>query len=140
MNRQTIAIVLGIIIGGLFVAVGDSLSAYLFPLKEPFPTDRALIADFVETKIPLGAKLVVVINWVFSAFIAGIVSTFISGRTSFKPMFAAIVVLNVLALIQLLIGHYYPNWMTIACIVAFIPTGFIAYFLIRKKKTDEAAG
>lgn len=139
MNRKTIAIVLGIIIGGLFVALGDSLSLYLFPPSKPFPIDRALMAEFVETEVPFGAKLIIVSNWVFSAFVAGIVSTFISGRTSFKPMLASIVVLNVLALIKLMLG-YYPNWMTIACLLAFIPTGFIAYFLIRKKKTDEAAG
>lgn len=139
MNRTTIAIILGIIIGGLFVALGDSLSSYLFPLEKPLPTDRALMAAFYETEIPFGSKLVIVINWVFSAFIAGIVSTFVSGRTSFKPMIAAIFVLNVLALIKLVLD-YYPNWMTIACLFAFIPTGFVAYFLIRKKKTDEAIG
>ncbi|MDR0803444.1 hypothetical protein [Fluviicola sp.] len=139
MNRKTIAIVLGIIIGGLFVALGDSLSSYLFPLEKPYPTDRALIAEFIETEVPLGSKLVIVINWVFSAFIAAVVSTFISGRTSLKPMIATIFVLNVLALIKLMLD-YYPNWMTIACLFAFIPTGFVAYFLIHKKKTDEAVG
>ncbi|MNU76962.1 hypothetical protein D3C71_665250 [compost metagenome] len=137
MNRKTIAIVLGIIIGGLFVALGDSLSSYLFPLDKPFPTDHSLKAEFMENEVPLGSKLVIVINWAFAAFIAGIVSTFVSGRTSFKPMLATIVVLNVLALIQLVLGSY-PNWMIVACLCTFIPVGFIAYFLIRKKKIDEA--
>lgn len=138
MNRKTIAIVLGIIIGGLFVALGDSLSSYLFPLDKPYPTDRALVGEFIENEVPLGTKLVIVINWAFAAFLASIVSTFVSGRTSFKPMFATIVVLNVLALIQSVL-NYYPNWMLVSCLFIFIPVGFIAYFLIRKKKTDEAA-
>lgn len=137
MNKKTIAIVLGIIIGGLFVALGDSLSSYLFPLDKPFPIDPSLKAEFIENEIPFGSKLVIVINWAFAAFIAAIVSTFVSGRTSFKPMFATIVVLNVLALIQTVLSHY-PNWMLVSCLFTFIPVGFIAYFLIRKKKTDEA--
>lgn len=137
MNRKTIAIVLGIIIGGIFVALGDSLSSYLFPLDKPYPTDRSLVAEFVENEVPLGSKLVIIFNWGFAAFVAAIVSTFVSGRTSFKPMFATIVVLNVLALVQSVLAAY-PNWMLVTCLFTFIPLGFIAYFLIRKKKTDEA--
>ncbi len=40
MKKNTIAIIVGIIIGGLFVAMGDTLSTYLFPSQNPIPTDR----------------------------------------------------------------------------------------------------
>lgn len=138
MKKGTIAIIVGIIVGGLFVALGESMSYYLFPIDAPFPTDRALMNDFMENQVPMGAKMVVVMNWIVAAFVSAIVSTFISGRTSPKPMLATVGVLNVLTLINLFILPH-PKWMLITSLVAFIPIGYIAYFLIRKKKTDESA-
>ena len=136
MKRRTIEIVTGIIIGGLFIALGQALSNYLFPLEAPIPTDPALMADYIENDIPFGSKLVIVVNWAVSAFIAAVFSTFISGRDSSKPMLAVVGVLNVLTLIQLFILPY-PKWMWISSFLIFIPVGYLAYFLIRKKDTDE---
>lgn len=138
MKRRTLAIVVGIIIGGLFIALGDILSTYIFPLEYPAPTDRALLAEFYENDVSAGAKLVIVINWVISAFVAAIVSTFISGKNSPIPMLAVVGVLNFLTLIQLLIIPY-PNWMLITSFFIFIPIGYAAYFLIRKKMLNEEA-
>ncbi len=138
MKRRTIAIVTGIIIGGLFIALGQALSAYVFPLEAPIPIDHALMSDYIENDIPFGSKLVIVINWAISAFVAAVVSTFISGRNSPKPMLAVVGVLNILTLIQLFILPY-PKWMWVSSFLVFIPIGYVAYFLIRKKKPDEAA-
>lgn len=136
MKRRTLAIVVGIILGGLFIALGDSLSTYLFPLESPIPTDRILIADFYENEVSFGFKFTIVLNWVISAFVAAIASTYISGRDSSIPMLAAVGVLNFLTLLQIILTPY-PKWMLISSLLIFIPIGYIAYFLIRKKKTDE---
>lgn len=138
MKKGTIAIIVGIIVGGLFVALGESMSAYIFPLEKPIPTDPALLNDYIENDVPFGSKLVVVMNWIIAAFVAAIASTFISGRNSPKPMLASVGVLNILTLINLFIV-YHPKWMWITCLFTFIPVGYIAYFLIRKKKTDAGA-
>jgi hypothetical protein len=136
MKRRTLAIVVGIILGGLFIALGDSLSSYLFPLESPIPTDRILIPDFYETEVPFGFKFTIVLNWVISAFVAAISSTLISGRDSSIPMLAAVGVLNFLTLLQIILTPY-PKWMLISSLLIFIPIGYIAYFLIRKKTTNE---
>lgn len=136
MKRRTTAIVVGIIIGGLFIALGEALSTYIFPIATPTPTDHTLMADYMENEVPFGSKLTIVINWAISAFVAAVISTFISGRNSPKPMLAVVGVLNVLTLIQLFIFPH-PKWMWISSFLVFIPIGYIAYFLIRKKNTDE---
>ncbi len=136
MKRGTIAILVGIIIGGLFVALGEVMSTYIFPVEKPIPTDPTLMSDYIENDVPLTSKIVVVLNWVIAAFVAGIVSTFISGRTSPKPMLASVGVLNILTLMNLLI-ILHPGWMWIASLIVFIPIGYVAYFLIRKKNTNE---
>lgn len=136
MKRRTLAIVVGIILGGLFIALGDSISSYIFPLENPIPTDRTLMADFYENEVSFGFKFTIVLNWVISAFVAAIASTFISGRDSSIPMLAAVGVLNFLTLLQIILAPY-PKWMLIASLLIFIPIGYIAYFLIRKKNANE---
>jgi hypothetical protein len=139
MKKRTIAIIVGIIIGGLFIALGEMLAPYLFPPENPYPADPTKLAEFIENDVPFISKLVIVINWGLAAFIAGISSTFIAGRTSPKPMLATVGVLNALTLINLLV-RFYPKWMIVSSLFIFIPIGFIAYFLIRKKITDEQLG
>ncbi len=136
MKRRTLAIVVGIILGGLFIALGDTMSTYFFPLENPIPTDRALVADFYENEVSFGTKFIILLNWIVAAFVAAIVSSFISGRNSQIPMLASVGVLNFLTLIQVLLIPY-PNWMLISTLFIFIPVGYIAYFLIRKKETNE---
>jgi len=138
MKKGTIAILVGIIVGGLFVALGEVMSTYIFPPGNPAPADPTLMSDYIENEVPLTSKIVVVMNWIIAAFVAGIVSTFISGRTSPKPMLASTGVLTILTLMNILIIPH-PKWMWIACLLVFIPMGYVAYFLIRKKKTDEIA-
>jgi hypothetical protein len=138
MKRRTLAIVTGIIIGGLFIAIGEALSTYVFPVETPVPTDHTLMADYIENDVSFGSKLTIVINWIISAFVAAIVSTYISGRNSPKPMLAVVGVLNALTLIQLFIFPH-PKWMWITSFLVFIPIGYLAYFLIRKKNTNETA-
>lgn len=136
MKRRTLAIVVGIILGGLFIALGNSISTYIFPLENPIPTDRTLMADFYENEVSFGFKFTIVLNWIISAFVAAIASTFISGRDSSIPMLAAAGVLNFLTLLQIILTPY-PKWMLISSLLIFIPIGYIAYFLIRKKNTNE---
>lgn len=136
MKKGTIGILVGIIVGGLFVALGQVMSNYIFPPTETAPVDPTLMADYLENDVSLSSKIVVVVNWVIAAFVAGILSTFISGRTSPKPMLASVGVLNILTLMNLLIT-FHPKWMWITCLFIFIPFGYVAYFLIRKKNTHE---
>ncbi|AEA42883.1 hypothetical protein [Fluviicola taffensis] len=136
MKKSTIAILVGIIIGGLFVALGETLAPALFPPKTPYPTDPTKVADFIANDLPFMYKFVLVLNWGIAAFLAGILSTAISGRTSLQPMLASVAVLNILVLINSFLRGY-PQWMIITSLFLFIPLGLIAYFLIRKKKVDE---
>lgn len=132
MNRSTIAILVGVIIGGFFITVGETFIHSTFPAKSPVPTDPALWEDYLTNEVPFISKIGIVINWAFSAFVAGIFGTWISKRITMKPMLASVGVLNILALINLLMLPH-PAWMWICGLLAFLPSGLLAYFLIRKK-------
>ena len=133
---RVVAVVIAVLVGGTMVFFGENFSHYLFPSDSPMPTDMAEWKDYMENDVPFMAKLFVLVNYAFASFIAGIISTVFSGRTTMKPMFAAVAILFGFAIFNFLyIPH--PTWMWIGVLIAFFPMGMIAYFLIRKKPKKE---
>lgn len=118
------------------MAIGEQFVMGMFPASVPPPTDPALWGEYLENEVPFISKLLVILNWALAAFIAGIASTLIAGRRTMKPMLASVGVLNILAFINMMM-HPHPVWMWISGLVAFIPVGLFAYYLIRKKKDES---
>lgn len=136
MTRRIIAVVLATLTGGAFVFFGETLGHYLFPAKSPLPVNPEEWSTYIETEVPFLSKLLVIISYALAAFVAGIVSTLLSGRTTMKPMFGSVAILNGLAFFNMLyIPH--PGWIWVGTLIAFFPFGMIAYFLIRKKQVDD---
>lgn len=136
MNKRVIAVVIAVLTGGTIVFFGENFGNYLFPPKNPMPTDIAKLPEYIQNEVPFMAKLFVLFSYALASFVAGIFSSFITGRTTMKPMFASVGILMGLALFNFLyIPH--PTWMWIGLLLAFFPMGLLAYFLIRKKPENE---
>lgn len=135
MNRNTIAIVVGVVLGGVFVALGERMGMMFFPAKAPMPADPNLWSSYLENDVPMMAKLFVIINWGLSAFLSAIIVSILSKRITVKPVLATVGILNAFAFITMLMLPH-PTWMWIASLFVFFPIGFIAYRLIRKKKEN----
>lgn len=131
--RIVIASILGVVFGGLFIVFGEIVGHTLFPSTMEFPSDPALWDEYLK-QVPFMAMVMIVISWGFGAFVAGIISTWIQGRTNYRPMLISVAILQVFAYLNML-SFTHPKWMWITATFEFIPIGFIAYFIIRKKKT-----
>lgn len=129
--RNVIAIILGVIFGGLFIVFGEIVSHSLFPSTMDFPSDPALWKEYMAN-VPTMNLVMIVISWGFGAFVAGIISTWIQGRTNYRPMLISVAILQVFAYLNMLTFPH-PGWMWLTATFEFIPLGLIAYFIIRKK-------
>lgn len=131
--RPIFAVIIGVVLGGFFIALGEMILEYLFPtLNAPSNLDTSNMHVFVE-QIPLVAKIGIVINWGVAGFVGASVTTFIQGRTHYKPMLVTIGILQLLTYMNMLILWGHPLWMWGAATFIYIIVGFISYFLIRKK-------
>jgi predicted MFS family arabinose efflux permease len=119
-----------------FFAGTESLVHQLVPM-DPLPKNPTIeqLTNYTEN-IPTFIFIVLVFGWIVAAFIAGIVSTFIDGRTSAKPMMISVGIIQLLTYLNMLLVPGHPIWMVITVTLTFLPAGFIAYLLIRKKKED----
>lgn len=137
--RQIAAIIIGLIVGGVFIAGGESVLHSLSRIKVPSEnaTQKELF-DYVQ-QIPVFLKLLLVINWGISVFIAGLTASFIQGRTAIKPSIIVAGILQLLMYMNMMLMPGHPTWVVITTTIMCIPLGMIAHFLIRKKKTEESS-
>ena len=90
--RPIFAVIIGVVLGGFFIALGEMILEYMIPtLNAPSNLDSSNMQVFVD-QIPLTAKIGLVINWGVAGFVGATVTTFIQGRTHFKPMLVTIVI------------------------------------------------
>ncbi len=133
--RPILSVVIGIVFGGFFVAFGEMVAHSLFPSELALPTNALDRATYMD-QIPVFQLILVVMGWGIAAFVAATVTTFIQGRTEWKPMLITVGILQLFAYMNMfLLPH--PGWMWATATFLFIPIGFISYFLIRKRKKDE---
>lgn len=135
--RRVLAVIIGLIVGGVFIAGGESVLHSLSGIKVPNEnaTQKELF-DYVQ-QIPVLLKVLLVINWGISVFIGGLVAAFIQGRTSMKPSIIVAGILQLFMYMNMLLIPGHPTWVVITTTVMCIPLGMIAHFMIRKKKKDE---
>lgn len=131
--RPIIAVIIGVILGGFFVAFGETMLTFIFPsMKPPTSIDITNLSTYVEN-IPFSAKIGLVINWAVAGFIGATATTFIQGRTHYKPMLVTVGILQLLTYMNMMILWGHPLWMWVAATFIYVIAGFTSYFLIRKK-------
>ena len=134
MARNILAIIIGIVIGVVLIALGEATIHVLFPVGK-IPTKPEELANFME-HVPTINKVFLVINWTIAAFIAASITTFIQGRTDFKPVLITVVVLQLLTYMNMLMVPGHPAWIWISVTFMYIIIGYIAYRLLRKKHVE----
>lgn len=116
---------------GLVQWMGNSL----FASDVPFPEKREDLAQYMQ-QLPFMAKFFVVLGYAVGGFVAGIVASFIQGRTYSRPGIVAAGVLQLFAWMNMM-SFPHPFWMWLFGSVAIIPMSWLAFKLIRKTKPLE---
>ncbi len=135
--RGVLAVIAGIVLAMLMVAVIESIGHAVYPPPESLDfTKPDQVREYIE-KLPLGAFLFVLTGWIGGTFCGGLVAAWI-GRT--KPMvFSMIVGAFVLAAtIANLTMIPHPAWMAIIGILGIVVAAVLAGTLLRPRADDES--
>lgn len=132
MLRKILAVVIGMLVGAMVVALIDMLGHTVYPFPEGLDMDDSAAVAAYLAGAPLGAMLFVVLAWVMGSFVAGAVATLICNDG--KSVYALICgVLLLIAGITTLLMIAHPTWMWIVSAFAYIPPAWLGYRLARKK-------
>lgn len=132
MSGKVLAIIIGTITGMLCIVFMQMAIYHAWPL--PAGTDL-YYADSVANAVKTMPKAVfywLLVSYGVAAFIAGSLSTFISGRCSVYPALISAVIMTIAGAINAFSVNM-PGWFTITLLFCYLPPAFLAWLLFRKK-------
>jgi len=124
MLRNVLAVVAGIVAGGVVVFGVETMAHSVYPPPEGFdPTTPAGMAAIMG-KAPVGALLLVLLAYAAGACVGGFVAAKLaSSGSQSKAMIVGIVLL--LAGISNLLAIPHPVWMAIGTLIVFLPAAWL---------------
>lgn len=132
--KQIAAIIIGLIIGGIFIIGGETVIHSVSSLKIPGENaTKKELFDYVQ-QIPIFLKVLLVMNWGIGIFIAGLTASFINGRTVVKPSIIVAGILQILIYLNMMLIPGHPTWVIVTTTFMCIPLGMFAHHVIRIKK------
>lgn len=136
MGRIILAIIVGVISGGIFVGLFEYIGHQLFPTDlQPGSTPEE-IKTYLETA-PIGALVSVVVAWFLGSLGGAII-----GRLLDKSRSIVTVILICLLLMSMTILNFlvipHPLWMMISGIAVYFLSATIVLMLFKSKHVTKA--
>lgn len=127
MLRSVISVVAGVIIAAILILVVEMVGHAIYPPPPGLDiTDPQAIA-----KVPLAAKVAVVIAWFIGTFGGGVAASLISKRWAPAAWVVAVTILLLAGVTMMQFPH--PFWMMIGALAATGGGGFLAVRLTKAR-------
>lgn len=124
MGRKILAVLAGMITGGLIVMIFDELSHLIAPPPEGLDfTDKEAITEFMKT-VPVSAFLVMLAGWLLSAFSGAFVASKIV-PLSWKSVSLLTGGILMLGAIMNMVMLPHPVWMMVIGILGYFPLAWL---------------
>ena len=133
MGKRILAVVVAILAAMAVIMGFETLSGVLFKT----PNEPKSIAEMMAN-MPAAAYLWLLLGYVVSSFIGGLVATYISGRNQAQPSIIVGAVLLVGGIMNFIKIPYHPVWVMITGVLLFIPCAWLGYLLAKQKKEKAA--
>lgn len=135
MWKRVLAVIIGMVVGGVVVGLVESLGHMIFPVDESLTSTPQGIKTYLETA-PLGALAFLPLAWFFGAFSGSLVSTFIQPE---RKAIAIIIVVSILLIGTtfnfIFIPH--PIWVLTTGVLVHPLAGVLAVLLTKAKLSKD---
>ena len=104
--RQAWPVIAGLLTAFIVMTIFEYINSFFYPLPEGLnPYNTAAVQAFTAS-LPWTAYVLVFLGWIFGAFKAGFVTTYLSSERTYHLSFIVGVILTILGIINnILIGH-----------------------------------
>lgn len=132
ITKYVLPVVVGAMSGMILITLGEQIIHNIYP---PVPGtdfyDADSLAKYLK-QLPANAFVLKLVNYVFCSFLAGLISTLVSKRTTARPAVVIGIVLT-LAGLYYIINMPYPLWFAIVSMLVYMPFTMLGYLAVRKK-------
>ena len=135
MKNKIIAVIAGVISGWVIVALGNFLSASLYPAPPNMDfTDKSALKAFIDS-LPTTAFLLMVLIWAISVFAGG----WITGTLAKENWQRLSIITGVVLLLANIANMFVipqPMWMNITAILMYIPLAYLGGRMSDSKRRE----
>ena len=131
VTKYILPVIAGATGGMILISCGEWCMHLLYPMPPGSdPLRAASLADYIAN-LPTQAFVILIVNYIVCAFLAGIIASVVVRRASSTP---AIVVGIVLTLAGLFNAIHMPQplWVSIASVLVYLPFTYLGYIVVRK--------
>lgn len=128
--RTILAIVVGVVLGGLVVAMVEAVAHQVYPPPPGVDLSDPEVAREVLASAPIGALLMVAAAWALGSLAGGWVSARICNPHRLAPALIAGGILMAFGLLNLLVLPH-PLWFWPVGLIVFIPAAYLGGKLAR---------
>ncbi len=132
MGKKILAVVIGLIVGGIVIMGIESINMFRFPWPEGLTLeDKDAFSDYVQG-LPASALVTVLLAHIAGALVAGLLSTKIAAANNYTLALICGVMLLVGAIVNLfMIPH--PVWFMVINVLTIIPASLLGAKLAIKQ-------
>ena len=137
MAKRILAVVIALAVSMLIIMGSEQLGGIMFKLPAVDPKDPKSLSDMIQ-QMPLAAFVWLLFGYVLSAFIGGLIATYISGRKLAQPALLIGAFLTVGSVMNLISIPGHPVWFMVVNVLLCIPSAWLGYLIAREKKVQAA--
>ncbi|NVJ65285.1 MAG: hypothetical protein HWE16_02265 [Gammaproteobacteria bacterium] len=132
MGKKILAVIIGLLVGGLVIMGIESINMLRFPWPEGLTLeDKEAFNAYVQS-LPISALMTVLLAHIAGALVAGFLSTKIAGVNQLTLAIICGVILLIGAIVNLvMISH--PIWFMVVNVLSIIPAAILGAKLATKK-------
>lgn len=124
MLRIVLGIIIGVIAGGVVIAVVETAGHMLFPPPEGVDLKNPDNVKTIMQDIPVAAKAAVLVAWGLGVFAGGVVARLVSQRAAYTAWIVAAILFAGAVSTMVMIPH--PIWMMIGAVIVTLAGAFAA--------------
>jgi hypothetical protein len=129
-------VVAGTMVGMILQVFGEKLIHLFYPLPAGIDIfDRTAIAGFVAS-MPVSAFLLLLVNSMVCAFVAGSLSAVVSGRTEKTASVITGILLTVAGIFYIVKMPGLPMWYASASVFMQLPLAMVGFAVVRRRKNE----
>jgi hypothetical protein len=139
MGRSILAVLMGVVVGGLLVAAVEFVSHLIYPPPPGLNHSDVDALKGAMATAPAGALLLVLLAWALSSLGGGWLAASVARRSHTLHALIVGAILMAMGILNMLVIPH-PPWFWLAALVLFLPAAYLGARLARPGVPPETSG
>jgi hypothetical protein len=134
MGKRIFSVIIALVVSISLIGAFEYAGGFIFQHPAVDMKDPKTISNMMVS-MPIAAFLWILLGYLVSSYVGGIIASFISGREKPQPALIVGAVLMAGGIMNLIMIPYHPIWFMVANVIVYIPFAWFGYLTVKAKPT-----